>query len=302
MRKTNFEAIYFPTLLSPELIKGSMAGVESDNTLPKMVIDEHTQGNGHSQDKTNDHNKDDDGLTCLSEGCKFEQKDVGTRKGPSLQCIFCMKWYHLICVGASTEHLNASFSFPSCCTLSKQIAKLQTEVSNIQATYNHQITSLEKALSKKEKALLDRDNECKRLNEENTERCVQIAKLNTKINCKAWQVHRKDKDNLLTGDSVIRDMDEKKLVNTKIHHHRGAKVNDIINDLDKLADEGPYINITLTVGTNDIADQTAYMDGILDKYKTLLYKATDMAQKVTVSSILPHKEEAMEKVGLLMQG
>ncbi len=53
------------------------------------------------------------------------------------------------------------------------------------------------------------------------------------------------------GDSIIRDIDESKLVNTKIHCHGGAHIEDIKKDLDKLGNEEKLDNLILVAGTND---------------------------------------------------
>ncbi len=44
------------------------------------------------------------------------------------------------------------------------------------------------------------------------------------------------------------------------------------------------------------------MDGVIEKYKLLLEKAAGMAEKVTLSSILPRKDKATEKVDILNAG
>lgn len=175
---------------------------------------------------------------------------------------------------------------------------LQT-VSEIKSNILEEIKHLRKMLkeSKDEnKALVD---ENKSLALENKRLCLKVAELDSKLNANVWQNHRSGKKDLILGDSIIRDIDQTKLQDTVIHCNRGARIQDTINDLDLVAEKGPFGNITLVTGTNDAADHTADVEGTIEKYKTLINKASGMAEKVSVSSILPRKDQSQERVDLL---
>jgi hypothetical protein len=100
---------------------------------------------------------------------------------------------------------------------------------------------------------------------------------------------------LLIGSSIIRDIDQTKLVDTAVISVSGATVCDIKNRCLSIKDK--FKDVTLVVGSNDCAKSEA-VDEILDDCKHLLQAASDRsAGSVTVSSICPRtdKPEAYER-------
>ena len=234
---------------------------------------------------------------CLTLGCTFDRKDVGTTNGPSLQCLFCMEWFHLVCVGVDKKHCKASFSCPTCRSMPERISKMAADVSNIRNTCSKQLQAALKESKEK-------DLEIERLLKENQRLHIQVAEMDAKLSAVTWAGYRNSSSkDLIAGDSTIRDLDGNKLSHTAVHCHRGAKIKDIMNDLDGFKTQAPYNDITLVVGTNDVASQPAQeMDSVLDQYRLLLEKASSMAQKVTVSSVLPRLDETKDRVDLLNAG
>ena len=81
------------------------------------------------------------------------------------------------------------------------------------------------------------------------------------MNASKWNGYRHGvaSEDMLLGDSTIRDIDPEKLVNTNVHCHRGAGVEQITKDLEALTkDRSTKLdNLKLVVGTNDIANEPA---------------------------------------------
>ncbi len=130
----------------------------------------------------------------------------------------------------------------------------------------------------------------------------KIATIDGQMKANTWASYRNG-DELLAGDSMIRDIDPSKLVQIKVFCHSGASIEDITSDLDKLRKSTPYKTLTLMVGTNDIdkADGVT-IDGIVGKYKALIEKAQYMASEIKVSSICPRRDRAKENVAPLNAG
>ena len=73
-------------------------------------------------------------LMCRADdgGCKFNRLDVGDKKGPSLQCLWCMEWYHIECVNVKKEHQHCSFSCLNCRVLPDQMRKVPGQITELQ--------------------------------------------------------------------------------------------------------------------------------------------------------------------------
>ena len=226
---------------------------------------------------------------CLKKDCKHGRMNVGE----SIQCSWCMVWYHLDCVNLDKDSTYTIFSCPCCRIMPNTIMDMAKSIKDIEKSYKKQLQAEQKKVAEKKEEMVQ-------LRLENTILRERVAALDSEVKAKTWAGYRYDSRSAVAGDSMIQDIDPNKLNNTTVHCHRGGRVEDLTKDLDTLAVDGPYENLTLLVGTNDIANQTAAdMDGLMDRYKTLLEKATTIAQQVTVSSVLPRTDGKNEKVGLL---
>ncbi len=108
---------------------------------------------------------------------------------------------------------------------------------------------------------------------------------------------------LVLGDSTIRDVDESRLLDTKVISKAGASVNDINSVVDRLPDK--YPKITLVVGGNECensADKTP--EDITNSLGSLIRSAKTKADKIVVSSICPRlsKKETQEKIDAVNAG
>ena len=228
-------------------------------------------------------------------GCIHARKDTGGDI-PTIQCILCKVQFHMECLNldptSKTPNLEAMITCPGCMEVSAKMVDLSKGIKAIQGQQNNRIKELEKRLKEKE-------GQCNKLTEENISLREKVAALDAQVKANIWVSYRNGNDDLLAGDSMIKDIDQTKLDRTKVHSHSGAGIDDISSDLDNLKRNTPYQTVTLMVGTNDIAANTVDMGEVVRKYKELIVKAKTIAAEVKVSSICPRKDKAQEHVGPL---
>lgn len=94
---------------------------------------------------------------------------------------------------------------------------------------------------------------------------------------------------LLIGDSIIRDIDADKLVDTTVISIGGACVDDVKRRC--LQSKERFAKISMVVATNDCASQDD-AESILTDYKLLLQAAKEKAVTVTVSSVCPRTDDS----------
>jgi lysophospholipase L1-like esterase len=194
-----------------------------------------------------------------------------------------MKWFHVECIGGEKQGVVWHCDF--CLTLPNQLHQVMDLVLRLNGNQTAMQKSLDTLMS-----------QCKLLRTENAHLRTQIEKLQTPSrNISSCTSSR----NVVIGDSLIRDIDEDKLVSTKVVALSGGKVQDAIRELEDCTE--PFHDVYLCIGTNDCGrsefDEQAFAEG----YRTLIDVAmekTSDASNVHVVSIPPRTDsaQAMEHV------
>ena len=97
---------------------------------------------------------------------------------------------------------------------------------------------------------------------------------------------------LLVGDSTIKDIDERKLHNTKVICLQGGRIESVHNAIQTRTDK--YENVTLSVGSNYCTDEVEDLDTLIPKYRELISSAQRLVthpNKIVISSVLPRCNE-----------
>ena len=107
-----------------------------------------------------------------------------------------------------------------------------------------------------------------------------------------WQNFPKPHSTLLLGTSIIRDIDEKKLVDTKRECIRGGVIKDIQGAVDALPQNTKFAQAVLVAGGNgcDSGADTHEVTDILARYQDLISNTKARAFEVSVSSICPRRK------------
>ncbi len=89
-------------------------------------------------------------LMCRQDGqCIFGRKDVGIKEGPSIQCLFCMEWFHEKCVNYDPDIMTL-LACLDCRKMPVQIMNMTKDLQFIQGKLNRRIQEIENKLSEKE--------------------------------------------------------------------------------------------------------------------------------------------------------
>jgi hypothetical protein len=217
-------------------------------------------------DKRNKH--------CVQNGCKHD----GKAADDMIRCVLCTVWFHHTCVDIDPSTPDGVWSCPSCRNIYKDVNSIKQSVAQINGTLAIQsdiLVGLRDSLKSK-------NDECERLRQENTELRKKTDELTKRLD--EASIHTKS---VLLGSSIIREVDEEKLINTDVVCKRGGTIEDIREEVNKLPDEC-YSHLSLVIGGNDCdKNPPKPAKDIVEKYGELISAAKEKARSVTVSSICP---------------
>ena len=86
---------------------------------------------------------------------------------------------------------------------------------------------------------------------------------------------------------MIRDIDEKKLINTSVKCLPGATVKRVKEELDKMESTRHHKKIIIVAGTNDCAQDGVSVAETIESFTHLLETASNKTDEVVVSSVCP---------------
>lgn len=184
---------------------------------------------------------------------------------------------------------------PSIETLSIQMATLTSLVETLLGTIQNNEINHQRHMTK--------------LTTENADWRRIVSELTQKMSKDTWESFRQPVKSVLIGSSIIRDIDEDKLVNTSVICKPGGKiqnVHDVITN--DLPNDEQYDTMTLVVGGND-CDTTppTPANDIIDRYAELIDHAKTKAKSIVVSSVCPrivkatHVKDTIEQVNAGLQ-
>lgn len=261
--------------------------MSNSDTNPKEVVDTTTD----DQQET---------LFCHVT-CKYDRKEKHkNKKLDMIRCSICYKWYHNECVWLTKDAKPIIWPCPECCDIYQDIIKIREKVDDTISILRDSLLRANRDLDKANRFLDETHAECNRLREDSRTLTSQlenmrkrVSDLEQDIQRKTWQTFR-NKRSLLIGDSIIRDVDEEKLLKTSVKSLPGAKVNDIAQHfLDDSTCDEPMSHIYVCVGTNDCSDETMDANAVTSAYKTMVQEMTKHVSEpshVTISSVVPRKD------------
>ena len=110
-------------------------------------------------------------------------------------------------------------------------------------------------------------------------------------------------DTLLIGDSILKDIHEKGLQNTKVECKRGAKIASIKDHLNSSLRDNKYKVVIIHGGTNDCTTNDREADDAAKTYEEMISEVKSRAPetKVIISTVCPRidKAEHQERVDQL---
>jgi len=210
-------------------------------------------------------------------------KGAETKGGKSLKmvrCCFCMNWFHEKCIKDKNDTIETIWNCYTCRNMPMQIMCLMQTVDK----------------------LAQRLEDVKEAHEQTRAESValkcEIGELKSKLDnlgapSYSSAVQNKHaapppaKSTLLIGDSMIRDVDEKKLINTSVTCLPGATAKRVKEELDKMESTRHHKKIVIVAGTNDCAQEGMSVAETIESFTHLLETASNKADEVVVSSVCP---------------
>jgi lysophospholipase L1-like esterase len=200
-------------------------------------------------------------------GCKFSGKETdGKKQLPMIRCCSCMRWFHNECMDVE-ENETSIWNCDKCRMAPYLIAQLL-----------EQVNKLSESQLKMEKMLSSLSDECRMLKVEN-ERLRSQPQPQPK------------KTSLVIGDSLLRDIDQNKLQDTRVISLSGGTLQDARRTLDQ--NSNVFDHIFLAIGTNDCSRESFSEGTFIEAYKDLVQAAKQKVSdesKVCIVTIPPRMD------------
>ena len=210
-----------------------------------------------------------------------------------VQCCLCTRWYHNECVALDTNY-ESFWPCPYCRNISAELRTIKNNQRDFKDSLNFMrktITKLHNSLESANRQLDLKTIECDRITHENAALRQRIDTLVAEQSRRSWEKFT-TKKSLLVGDSTIKDIDERKLRNTKVICLQGGRIDTVHEAIQTRTDK--YDNVTLCVGSNDCTDEIEDLDTLIPKYKELISSAQRLVthpNQIVISSVLPRCKE-----------
>ena len=174
---------------------------------------------------------------------------------------------------------------------------VQSLVSNIE--------DLKQQQQQTERLLREREENCEKLITENVQLRQRVADVAASSSDERWRQFPRAHGTAVLVSSIIRDVDQNKLVATKCICIPGGHIKDIQAKVDQFPAGNRLCRAVLVLGGNDCdGRQDTPISHKLAQYKDLIEGAKSIATSVTVSSVCPRRKstELNERIDTLNAG
>ena len=194
-------------------------------------------------------------------------------------------------VNGDSEHLSQKVSM-LVSTVSNMKLMLSNFMKEVSDDFKKSTDIMQISLDKAHEVIFKQEMECDVLQKE-------VRNLNDKVRkLESEASHRVPASSLLVGDRLLRDIDEKKLLKTKVKCISGAKITDVAKYLSEENDTSMG-KIYLCVGTNDCIDPNLEIASAVDSYRKMVSDAQEIVPNpadIVISSIPPRGDKHQEQV------
>ena len=232
------------------------------------------------------------------DSCKYEGVEKVNDTTDMISCCLCAGWFHTECVGLNKNDSDGVWPCLTCRNMFKEIQKVVSsmEVHKIAIeAISKTNTYLQNSLEQYKNDLKSKTLECDKLKEELSDLRTKVGIYKAEADKNTWKKFQ-NKKTLLIGDSLLQDVDENKLLNTKVSAVPGAKIKDIAQKLQNVVEsDASYSNVVLCMGTNDCSDPAMDVNAASFTYKELVSDLTTNkgieASSIVISSVPPRNDD-----------
>ena len=232
-----------------------------------------------------------------------------------IQCVHCAVWFHFDCIDEKDGHQPGTI-WPcfTCRRTPSRILCLEDKVSQILDGINEMKRQFTITIKEKDAIIENLQQENKTLKADNaaleqlkptielmederTELKAKVSDLDSKLSAKLWQGFTQRPSSAtgpsnitkVVSTSMMRNVDEAKLVNTTITCIPGGSIKDLTKEVRKLPANQSIRRLVLVGGGNNCDRTDADASIIRQDFEELIRSAKEVAGEVTMSSILPRQ-------------
>ena len=274
--------------------KGPRRKKSSASPSPNQV-----EGEGDENSALQPAERDTIESVCMQDGCIYDRLYEGKDMVP---CCHCADWFHVDCIKRKEEIVTGVWPCFKCRTMSNNTSVL----TNLIKTLTEAVHKLQRDQEKTAKDIAAKDKQYNELLVQNAELRGRISALYQDASATHWSNLPKPSQTAVIGSSIIRDIDETKLINTQCICISGSKIADVRKKVLEFPTTSKLTRVVLAVGGNDCDDNSKHRDAndLLAEYKDLILCTKEITMAVVVSSICPRRRapEVLDRIGTLNAG
>ena len=229
---------------------------------------------------------------CNSQDCNdpTENKNYGN-------CLICRNAFHYACVGVKSK---SNFVCKTCAGAVTNIGRLSKIADDLQSTCTAKFDDLKTRLDQKNHECNEMKRQLDMLKKEVTElrKCKCVCQKKDGKTMSDESTVPTTSPHLILADSILRDVDKQKLIDTSLVSLPGAKIATLREKLGNY--HGSTLeSVTFHVATNDldsIKDNPDKLDDIVSEYKGMIEDCKRLTSSVIVSSVCPRMDDVGELV------
>ena len=285
-------------ILWQTLIHGAMAGSTGTSDASLSSREPPVDPNKRNGDAQDEALPEQDNGSARGPGwgelCTNSCLHHGHHKGKEMiRCCACAIWVHTDCITNVEEYLPGVWPCFDCRKLPTNVSQLSKSISNLTQLVVNLTNTVTLLKEKHDTDMAEMKAMYEKLVVENNELRNRIvdtsatpASIKTQNSCSSH-------DTLVIGSSIVRDIDERKLVATRCISIGGGRIKDIHDKLDT-STNGRLSRLIILVGGNDCDGQSPSTDvtNLLAQYRDLIADAKMLADSVTICSVCPQQRSA----------
>lgn len=262
------------------------------STIPPSI----TQTNDEATSSPADDTQSAEWGSLCTKNCLYRGHHCGH---DMIRCCTCASWHHIDCISRQEEYVQGIWTCFTCRDVPAQVAALNSAVSTLTQMVSALTSTVGELKQQNERLLSQSAQMQEQLLSDNTD-------LHRKIEDLTQKQTPKSQGTALLGSSIIRDIDQSKLVTTECISVSGGLIKDIQHKIDTFPPNQRLSRAILVIGGNDCDRGGSGVDitDVLAQYKNLITSSQGIADSVTVSSVCPRgrSPEVTERITALNAG
>ena len=182
---------------------------------------------------TNEETEASDWGDLCIEGCLHS----GYHRGKEMiRCCNCASWVHTHCIAQKEEFVAGVWPCFKCRQMPSQVRDLTSSVDVLTGLVKSLVSSLDDLKLQQqqlERSLSEKEETCQKLSVENAQLRQRVADVAASSSDERWGQFPRTHGTAILGSSIVRDIDQNKLVATKCICMPGGHIKDIHTKLDQ---------------------------------------------------------------------